>query len=494
MNYLSLLQNDFPDLAVLIALFVALGVDYGMLRSRDLLTRSRAAAAISGLGLAIGLAGLLWQVANEITYRAAAGQIVLTPLTLAFKAVVFALAIIVVILSIRIPPSVHVSEYYALLLLSTLGMGFLITAANLLMIFVALETMSLSLYALTALRKNSLRSAEAAIKYFAFGGVSSAFLLFGLSYLYGAFNTLELARIGRDHLALLDPPQLALTGLLLVIVGLGFKITVVPFHLWAPDAYEGAPTPAAAWIATGSKIASFFVLIRILWPTLNYPAFQKDWAAELSLLAALSLIIGNLGALRQVNLKRLLAYSSIGQAGYLLIGLIASTPEGMTSVLFYTVAYSLANLGAFGVVSLVSDRLGREAQISDLAGCYKTNSTLAFLFMIFILSLAGIPPLSGFVGKYYLFATAIQANPAISHWYQGNYWLVGLALLMSAVGLYYYLKVLKIALIVEAPDVQPFPVPGRLEMAALSALALSILYLGIFPGPILHFINSHLGF
>ena len=380
----------------------------------------------------------------------------------------------------------HVGEYYAMLLLATLGMGFLVTTQNILMAFVALELISLSLYALTAFRKTSRTSAEAAIKYFTFGGLSSAFLLFGFSYLYGVTNSLQFDAL----ITVKESSPLLLLAILFIFVGLGFKVAVVPFHLWAPDVYQCAPTPVAGWVATGSKIASAFLFVRILQPVADNADLHAVALPALSAIAAASMLIGNLGALRQTNLKRLLAYSGIANMGYLLVGAIALSNNGLASSLFYVLIYSLANLGAFGVVGALTDQLGREAQIDDFKGCWRRSPGLACAFLIFFLSLAGIPPLAGFVGKYYLFFAAIEKGNLLGGGMgDGYYLLVGFALLMSVVSLYYYVKVLKVFLVFED---QANALRLKLESVlafCIFALAGSVLALGLYPEPFIQFIR-----
>lgn len=492
MNYSILLTALLPELFVVLSLFAALGVDYGLLRHHPLPTRSRIAASIACIGLVIGIAVIIGQMLWFAPRSLGQDQLVLTSLTLGAKALLFGLATVVCILSADHAPNTHVSEYYALILLSTLGAGFLVCTENLLLIFVALELVSLSLYALTAFNKSSRASAEAGLKYFTFGAVSSAFLLFGLSYFYGVVQTLNLHDATLAITSLEAIPPLLRVAILLILVGLGFKVAMAPFHFWVPDVYQSAPTPVAAWIASGSKVAGFFVLIKILQPVAITPSTKAIWAGGVALGATLSLLIGNLGALRQSNLKRLLAYSAVGHAGYMLIGVLSGTVEGMAAVIFYVVIYALANLGAFGVINLVSDRNGLTADIQDIAGCWKRSPLLALLTAVFFLSLAGIPPLAGFIGKFYLFFSAIEAQPAIAKWYEGAYWLVGLALIMSAVSLYYYLRVLKVSFVSD-PSATPAPIRvTNAEWICLGLLALLLITSGLFPDPIIHFIRCSL--
>ena len=489
MNYPLLFKSLLPECVVVLSLFCALGVDYGFLRQAPLQLRSRMAAAITGAGLLFGMTLAVAQIFWLAPVSLGQDQLMLTPLNLGIKAVLFGMAALVCAFSANEAPCSHVSEYYAMLLLSVLGAGFLVCTENILLLFVALELMSLSLYALTGFNKNLLGPAEAAFKYFTFGAVSSAFLLFGLSYFYGAVRTLGLheAAVAIAVMPVLSP--LLRISILLIIVGLGFKIAMAPFHFWVPDVYQKAPVSVAGWIASGSKIAGFYVLIKILQPFAQSAATQAVWAGALAFGTVVTLVIGNLGALRQNNLKRLLAYSSIAQAGYMLVGVLGNAANGFAAVIFYVGIYALANLGAFAVIGIVCDRSGREAELECLSGCWKRQPWLAVLLAVFFLSLAGIPPLAGFIGKFYLFFAAIDSHPVILSWHDGYYWLVGLALFFSAVSLYYYLRVLKTCFVSDPPEAGGSSRVHVVEWAGLILLAALILAGGLFPGPVLDFIR-----
>ena len=490
MDYQQLLLALLPDLLVVVALFAALGVDYSRLRGSRLAKRYQVACQISAAGLIAGLAVLVLQIAETMSVMetsTADGQLVLTRSTLTLKALLYAMGLGVLPLAKRDQITPQVSEYFALLLLATLGMGFVVTSRNLLGAFVALELVSLSLYAMTVLNQAKRASAEAALKYLTFGAVASGFLLFGLSYLYGATEQLDLTQMTD----LKHSPMLVL-AYLLIFVGLGFKLALAPFHLWAPDVYQNAPTPVAGWIGSGSKIAAAALLIALLKPVSS--TLKDALIPALAALAVLSMVVGNLGALRQTNLKRLLAYSAIANAGYLLVGVVAFSPAGNTSVIFYILVYSLASLGAFGVVALLTDTLGRDAEINDFNGCWKTTPGLAAAFLVFVLSLAGIPPLAGFLGKFYLFFAAIEAAPEAASWHDGFYWLVAFALIMSVVSLYYYLRVLKAFLVAPSDDGKAASIaPIKIGWAAgvtLCLLAIAVLALGLWPEPLLNLLSD----
>jgi NADH-quinone oxidoreductase subunit N len=352
---------------------------------------------------------------------------------------------------------------------------------NALMIYVSLELASLSLYLMTGFDRASPKSAEAALKYFLFGGVSAAFTLFGLSLVYGLAGDLNLAVIAARTREFGGDP-LFLVALLMTLTGFGFKIAAAPFHPWAPDVYEGAPPTAAAFVASGSKVASFVVLARLLlvgfagtggnaaWRT-----FEAGWLPVLAVLASLSMVIGNLAAIAQSQVRRLLAYSAVAHAGYALPGLIAHTPAGLAALVYYVVTYALAVLGAFGVVGVVERQTGG-SRLTDFAGLARRSPLLSICLLVFLLSLAGIPPLAGFFGKFYLFASAAAGSPNL-----GLLWLVILAIAMSAVSLYYYLLVLKQVFVAEANVTIGEPAADRLTSALVALLAAAVIVLGCVP-------------
>ncbi len=450
--YFDVLKGLGAEVILTLTALVALTLDLASVRREEMSVRSRTIGTAAVVGLLASILPL-WQQLNGPRTVLLGGTLAVDDLILFFKLVIVALAVITVLISMDYDVGRHVGEYYAVLLFGAVGMMLLISAEELITIFVALELTSVSLYILTAFHKGELRSQEAAVKYFMFGAMSSAFLLFGLSYVFGVTGTTSLQGIQdavKNTGGLSMSPLLA-TGLLFTIVGFGFKVAIVPFHLWAPDAYEGAPTPVTAYIATGSKVASFFILLKVLFigfaglqGSAYWGNFASGWTMLLAVTAALSMILGNCAAIVQHNVKRLLAYSSIAHAGYIFIGLIAATRMGATSVLFYIIVYALTNLGAFGVVAALSSRAGGD-EMRNFDGMAKRAPFLSLLMLIFVLSLAGIPPLGGFFGKFYLFASAIQKDA--QHF--GLLWLVVLGIVMSAVSLYYYLILLKHIYVIE---------------------------------------------
>jgi NADH-quinone oxidoreductase subunit N len=438
---------------------------------------------IAGLGLATAVGAVLMLPRNATLFS---GMLVVTPLTSLFKIICIALAFFTVLLACGEPASRNRAEYLAMILLATVGLMLLVGSEELLMIFIGLELLGLSLYVMAAFDKTDLRSAEAGLKYFLFGSTSSAFTLFGISFIYGMSRTTGLAAIA-DKLNTGSVQPLLAVGIIMTLVGFAFKIAAAPFHLWAPDAYQGAPVPSAAFIASGSKVASFVVLGKIVivgfgpfHGSAAWHALVGGWSPVLAALAALSILIGNLVALAQSNVRRLLAYSAVAHAGYTLLGLVAGGRDGFSATLFYTTIYAITLVGAFGVVALVRRETGGD-DLQNFSGLSSRSPLLAGCMSIFMLSLAGIPPLAGFFGKFYLFSVALQAGAN-----QGLLWLVALALFGSLISLYYYLVVLKVIFVDEPSRLTTQPLNGStsdlLQRITVSLPAATVLFLGILPG------------
>ena len=483
-SYSDLLRFTLPEIVVTLAGLLLLTLDISVLRKSSIAARFRSAALIAcaGCGLAIYL------LLHGAQYASLPDSMfVLTPLTVVVQVALVALAILTVLLSTSTRITGHIGEYVALLLFATIAMMFLVATQNLLLIFVALEFLSLSLYILTGFDKRSRQSAEAALKYFLFGGMSAGFLLFGMSLLYGLSGSIELPQIA---LALSGPhlDSLLLVAIVMVAIGFGFKVAAAPFHLWAPDAYQGAPTVSAGFIASSSKVASFFIFAQVATVALVHAtgngalhAYAPGWVPVLAILAALSMILGNTAAIVQTSLRRLLAYSAIGHAGYMLLGVIAHTTQSLSALVFYVITYALASLGAFGVLGAIeAEGIDR---IEDLRGLSRRAPGLAFCLLIFLLSLAGIPPLAGFFGKFYIFSAALSAEPHL-----GLLWLVLVAVAMSAVSLYYYLRVLKQAYVAEDSATAAIRV-APLTRITLWVLAALVVLLGCAPGLLLEWIG-----
>jgi NADH-quinone oxidoreductase subunit N len=380
----------------------------------------------------------------------------------------------------------HPAEFTAILLFATTGFTLMAAANNLLVAFLALELASLSLYILAGFDKTSPQSAEAALKYYLFGGMSAAFLLFGFSLLYGLTGSINLHSIA-NHLAVQGQPPLLIVALVMILAAFGFKAAAAPFHLWAPDVYQGAPAPAAALIASASKLAGLVLFTRLLWPGLGGTAgtvahlpITVGWAPVVALIVLASLLLGNLGALAQSNVRRLLAYSAIAHAGALLLGVLAAGRVGPGPLFYYAATYGLATVGAFGVIAALESG-GQVQSLTDLAGLHKRSPFLAGCLAIFVLSLAGIPPLAGFFGKFAVFASVLKVGGL-----QGPAgWLVILAIALSAVSLYYYLLILKQALVASpAAGAAPVraPLPARISLLVSAAL---IVLFGVWPSLLL---------
>src|SRR5216117_1163618 len=475
MSYLDLLKLASPEAIIAVTALAVLGIGLASTRASGICSF----AATLGLALAIGTVIILPQQATLLH-----GMLVITPLTSLFKIICLALAFFTVLLARSDRSSRNPGEYLAMLLLATIGLMLLVGTEELLMIFIGLELTSLSLYIMTAFDKSDVRSAEAGLKYFLFGSTASAFTLFGLSFIYGMSGTTGLVAIGQKFAA--QPMQpLLFVGILMTLVGLAFKVAAAPFHLWAPDAYQGAPVPSAAFIASGSKVASFVVLGKIVLvgfaPVHGSAAWHgmvAGWSPVLAVLAAFSILLGNLLALAQSNVRRLLAYSAVAHAGYTLLGLVAGGRDGFSAALFYDTIYAITLVGAFGVVAMVRRETGGD-DFSNFAGLSSRSPLLAGCMAIFMFSLAGIPPLAGFFGKFYLFSAALRAGGD-----HGLLWLVGLALFGSFVSLYYYLIVLK-AIFVDQPSASAPPrdhvSSDLLQRRAVAALAGIVLLLGIMP-------------
>ncbi|HAX70864.1 MAG TPA: NADH-quinone oxidoreductase subunit N, partial [Anaerolineae bacterium] len=360
-------------------------------------------------------------------------------------------------------------EAYLLLLASLLGMNLMAVSSDLVMLYLAIETASIPLYILSGFLLNDERSTEAGFKYLLFGTVASTVMLYGFSLVYGFSGTTDLVEIAAMFTSSNLSPLLGFGVLVLILVGLGFKVSAVPFHFWAPDVYQGAPTPVAGYLSTASKAAGFAVVLRLFF--IAFPDFSEVWMPILALLAAISMTVGNLLALPQTNIKRLLAFSSISHAGYALIGVVAFSELGATSVVFYLAAYIATNLLAFGIVMAFSRITGLE-EITDYAGLSRRNPLLALMMLAAFLSLAGMPPFGGFVAKVFVFAAGVEANFV---------WLVIVGILNSIIGVYYYLNVLKYVYLYRMPgeDEEQHPVPlTRPYTIALVMLVVGVVLIG----------------
>ncbi|HEY6205607.1 MAG TPA: NADH-quinone oxidoreductase subunit N [Chthoniobacterales bacterium] len=515
MSYLQLLRLVSPEAIVVLTALGILAI--GLMQSRRTVVTpvsaaeprasaggtsaaTPACAMVAGLGLVLAIAVIFILPRNATVF---AGMLVISPLNALFKIICLVLALVTVALTEGEKALRNRGEYLAIVLLATVGLMLLVGSEELLMIFIGLELLGLSLYVLTGFDKIDIFSAEAGLKYFLFGSTASAFTLFGISLVYGMSGSTSLALIAQK-LAIEPMQPLLAGGIVMTLIGFAFKIAAAPFHLWAPDAYQGAPVTSAAFIASGSKVASFVVLGKIvligfapLRGSADWHALVAGWSPVLAVLAAVSILLGNFVALAQTNVRRLLAYSAVAHGGYTLLGIIAGSREGFAATLFYTTIYAVTLVGAFAVVGIVRRETGGD-NLANFVGLRARSPLAAACMSIFMLSLAGIPPLAGFFGKFYLFSVALRAGE--NH---GLLWLVAVALFGSFVSLYYYLMVIK-AMFVEEPatrhEVLVTRLPRRsaaeaghssLVTAVVAALAAIVLLFGIDPsGLITHILNS----
>ena len=478
MSYLQLLKLAAPEAVVVLVALAVLTIGLANDRVRTL----PAIVAALGILIAIWTTARLPQQANLF-----GGMLVISPLNSLFKMICLALAFVTVPLMASERSMRNPGEYLAMLLLGTVGLMLLVGSEELLMIFIGLELLGLSLYVMAAFDKTDVRSAEAGLKYFLFGSTASAFTLFGISLVYGMSGSTSLALIGFKLTTGAIQPLMAV-GIVMTLIGFAFKIAAAPFHLWAPDAYQGAPVPSAAFIASGSKVAAFVVLGKIVLvgfaPAHGNAAWHgmlPGWTPILAVLSALSILLGNFVALAQTNVRRLLAYSAVAHAGYTLMGLVAGGREGFSATLFYTTIYAITLVGAFAVVGIIKRGTGGD-DIHNFAGLGSRSPLAAACMAIFMLSLAGLPPLAGFFGKFYLFSAAFRAGE--NH---GLLWLVVLALFGSFVSLYYYLSVLKVMYVdksASASTSQPLNSSTACDYVAgamMAFLAASVVLFGVLP-------------
>lgn len=395
-----------------------------------------------------------------------------------FKLLFIAAALLITLLSIRYTARFEDEghEYYSLLVFTLLGMMVMVSANDLITLYLGLELMTLTFVILTAFDRKKVQSGEAGLKYILLSALSSAVLLYGLSILYGFAGSVLYKDIFGFLTVSKQEPILIMAGLML-IAGFAFKISAVPFHMWSPDVYEGAPTPITAFLSVGSKAAAFAVIIRVFFEIIpqNYSIF----IILIISLSVLSMVIGNIIALPQKNIKRLLAYSSIAHAGYILLGLIPASANGLSAVLYYILLYLFANLGAFAVVITYTNITGND-DIDSFTGLWQRSPFLTSVLIISLLSLAGIPPAAGFIGKFYLFAEIIR---------KGYLWLALLAIGMSVVSIYYYIVVIRVAILGKAEDTSRIKIPLPL-MIVLVITAFMTLFMGLYPGPITNWTTS----
>ena len=371
-------------------------------------------------------------------------------------------------------------EYYALTLFAISGMMMMGSAVDLLVIFIALEIFSLAVYVLTGIRRSSAAGAEGAFKYFLLGSFSSAFFLYGIAFTYFVSEgSTRLDQIGVElSRASGAPPTLALLAVALLAVGFAFKVSAVPFHMWTPDAYEGAPTIVTAFMSTAVKAAAFAAFARVFLSPLE--PLQAHWIPVLSAIAVATMIFGTVVGVLQTNVKRMLAYSSVAHAGYLLLGIIATNATGKAAILFYLLTYAVTNFGALGIVAILGTPENEHDELRDFAGLWKARPVLAALMTIFLLSLGGFPPTAGFIGKWYIFSAAVE---------DGHYWLAIVGVLTSVVSVFFYLRIVVMMYMSEGAEARRPPVSAT-AMAGLALATLAVLYLGVLPAQVLDLARS----
>ena len=436
-----------------------------------------AVTALIGLGMAGVQLLRFWRGGLlPVPYSGFGGSLTIDTFAIYFKLIIVVATALVVMISAKYLEieEAHFGEYYALILFSAVGMMFMASGRDLIVLFIALELMALCEYVLTGFLRGNRRSNEAAMKFFLLGAFSSGLLLYGMSLLYGLSNSTNLAVIAQRLADRPSPDPLSWMAMITLLAGLFFKIAAVPFHQWTPDAYEGAPTSITAFISVAPKAASFAILVRILmsgmWP------LRAEWQALMVGVAIATMTLGNLAAITQTNIKRFFGYSTISHVGYLLLGLIAAADgnlEGLTAIAIYLLVYAFMNLGAFAVVILMRRKEIIGDEIDDLSGLMARAPGPAILMLIFLLSLAGIPPTAGFIGKYFIFLSLIQT---------GHYSLAVLAVAYAVVALYYYFRIVVVMFMKKAPEAVPLATGIGMSVALGVTLSLTLM-IGVYPEP-----------
>jgi NADH-quinone oxidoreductase subunit N len=478
----------WPEIALTAGMLIIILVDL-MIREKSVLAEIALLFTVSALVL-IGVEPLgagAWLFNRMLVYDSFA---------IFFRALIALAALVAVWMSIGSEEvrKCEQGEYYAVLLASTLGMFLMAESSNLLMAYLTLEFVSLTSYVLTGILKHNRRSQEAALKYLIYGGVASGMMIYGMSWIFGLAGSMDFSVINRALFAGGQAPALAVfIALVLILAGMGYKVASVPFHMWAPDVYEGAPIPITTFLAIGSKAAGFALLTRFFYPAISRLTAGGGWQALagvewpqlLLIVCVITMTLGNLAALQQENMKRMLAYSSIAQAGYALMGFVLLSNEGIRAMLVYLFAYYVMDAGAFLVVMIVANATGRE-EVSAYRGlAWRGGAAPAIALSIFLLSLTGIPATIGFIGKFYIFAAAIRDR---------FYILALIGILNSVVSLYYYMRPVK-AMFLEQPEGYEAPFTGEVwNYGLMGALAIATIALGLYPPPIIAFASRSMHF
>lgn len=458
----------WPEILVLVMVCVILVVDLFLRESQRVIGY---ALALATLAAAAGLIALSSMPGRVVALN---GMFVDDPLADALKIAVCLVAGVVVVYSrgYATARGLFKGEFFCLVLFAALGMMVMISANHLLMLYLGLELLSLSLYALVALQRDSRDATEAAMKYFVLGALASGLLLYGMSMIYGATGQLEIPKVAATIAEGRANSTILMFGLVFLVAGVGFKLGAVPFHMWVPDVYQGAPTAVTMFIGTAPKLAAFAFVIRLLVETLGAPALVAEWRQMLTLLAVASLAVGNVAAIAQTNLKRMLAYSTISHMGFLLLGVIAARPDGYGAAMFYAMVYAMTGLGAFGMILLLA-RDGFEAdRLEDFKGLNRRSPWYAFLMLLLMFSMAGVPPTVGFYAKLAVIEAVVQA---------GQVWLAIVAVLMSLIGAFYYLRMVKLMYFDEPSDTAPISADMGVRVL-LSINGLAALAVGLLPG------------
>jgi len=479
LNVSAIIRLLSPELILLITGFVVIGVDLARRRQDE----GRTAATVAVVGI------LLAAFASVLLYLSRPGEIVFYTMAidvygLFFKTAAFIGIALVIIGSVNFMAgrSKYLGEFYALLVFAALAISVAVSATNLILVYIGIEFLSITSYILAGFLRGNRRSEEAAIKYFLYGATAGAMLLFGLSLLYGISGTTDMAAIGESLLRNGAAHWMGLAALMMVLAGIGYKASLVPFHQWAPDTYDGAPTPVSAFLSTASKAAGFAVLGRMLLTA--FPNFQPDWTVILAAIAVLTMFLGNLTALKQKSVKRMLAYSSIGQAGYILLGLAAingsSDFGGMNWLMIYLFGYIFTNVGAFLLLTTIEKKSGGFTDMEQFDGLATRSPGIALLMAFFLISLAGVPPTAGFIGKFYVFAAVMNQQMIV---------LGALAALNTVIAAFYYLNVIRHMYFSES-SVEGGVTASRGLMTVLVVNAVMIFAIGIFAQFFITWVNN----
>lgn len=471
MNYIQPLWPAYPELFLLTMVCVILVADLFISDDNRIFTYALTQATL------IGCIAVTWFTASAGPTYTFSGMFVADLMSDVLKLLTYVAVMVMLVYSRAYIAArgMFRGEFFVLLLFATLGMMVMISANHLLTLYLGLELLTLSLYALVALQRDSAVSTEAAMKYFVLGALASGMLLYGMSMLYGATGTLEITRLA-ELIAHRESRDLVLIfALVFIVAGLGFKLGAVPFHMWVPDVYQGAPTAVTLFIGSAPKLAAFAFIIRLLVQGLGAEQLLVEWQQMLIVMAVLSMAIGNIAAIAQTNLKRMLAYSTISHMGFLLLGILSGDLNGFGAGMFYVVVYVLMNLGTFGMIMVLSRRGFEAENIDDFKGLNQRSPWLAFLMLLLMFSMAGVPPTVGFYAKLSVLQAVVSA---------GHIWLAVVAVMLSLIGAFYYLRIVKLMYFDAPQDAAPIlPLPDVRVLMSLNGLA--VLLFGILPEPLM---------